>query len=190
MDEKQGFKTIKEITFDEIDFYLEKIKGELWNVWTGDTYSWRHDVFNQGGHDKFALMFKLPIREIEDDQVQHVNDSLMLVYGNNERRFMQYIYKVLLPEAVIRICMEMNPGINFEEAERIMSDTNNSNDQENDDSAVHNPFDSKLSQMTVGELRQKLETNEGESQFDATSVEKEFSDIMSLFRHDSGELHT
>ncbi|XP_076350804.1 uncharacterized protein LOC143247130 isoform X2 [Tachypleus tridentatus] len=115
-------KNIKELTNRQLQHIFNKSLSFLQEVHNGKLFNQRHEDFLHGGQASRSLTFQVPLSMFKEDQIDFIMDLLMEVYcKKNPAENLDYILKVLLPVALIKVHMEVT-GKSYKESDNIMSD--------------------------------------------------------------------
>jgi hypothetical protein len=99
---------------EELEQRVKELRSFLTNIGKGEGPNERFNLFKDGGKSRFNLDANCPMGKYSDDQHELVSTTVALMFG--EEHSPDYICKVLFPEALIKIYMDVQ-GCQYEEAE-------------------------------------------------------------------------
>ncbi|XP_067125883.1 uncharacterized protein [Centruroides vittatus] len=105
--------------------YLKDIVKRNWSklkgIACGKVYSRRHRDYVRGGKAKIDLTFQVHLAPFTEKQIDYIMDLLIPEFYKGNYEDMDYILKVLLPEVLIIVHMELN-GTTHKKSEKLMSE--------------------------------------------------------------------
>ncbi|XP_022094602.1 uncharacterized protein LOC110981380 [Acanthaster planci] len=99
-----------------------KNRRYLKEIFIGKRPCKRHANYKQGGSTRANLAYEAWYGPYTEDQVDCVMNELVKVYCSSHNKYFDYVSKVLLPEALTKICMDVL-HIPLEEAQAILEKT-------------------------------------------------------------------
>ncbi|CAH1791877.1 unnamed protein product, partial [Owenia fusiformis] len=84
-------------------------------------YNRRHEDYKQGGKAKVNLMYQVRLGIFYEEQHEVVIEQLMAIFCKTNFTLLDYILKVLLPEMLVKIYMDVKHSTH-DEAEQFMED--------------------------------------------------------------------
>ncbi|CAH1263317.1 Hypp2668 [Branchiostoma lanceolatum] len=111
---------VKDLDSDQIRYLVKKDERYLKNIFKGNISCRRHEDYKRGGAARADLNFQVRLgmfHEAQQDEVLEVLNAIFCPAGNN--KYLDYVFKVLLPEALIKIHMHIS-GASHDESEYTM----------------------------------------------------------------------
>ncbi|KAI8483243.1 hypothetical protein Bbelb_389840 [Branchiostoma belcheri] len=111
---------VKDLNSEQIRYLVQKEDRYLKDIFKGKLFCRRHEDYKRGGIARADLDFQVRLGMFHESQHDEVLDVLNARYcpaGNN--KYLDYVFKVLLPEALIKIHMDIT-GTSHDESEDIM----------------------------------------------------------------------
>lgn len=99
---------------DELQERVKDLEIYLLGIKEGHGPQERLKFYNKGGKDRLDLDANCPMGKFTDDQHELVSSTLLVLFQNRESA--DYICKVLLAEALIKIYMDTQ-GCQYDQAE-------------------------------------------------------------------------
>ncbi|XP_033100005.1 uncharacterized protein LOC117103544 [Anneissia japonica] len=119
-------RNIDGLNLEAIAFIVWKNQQYLRDIFQGKShFSVRHENYKKGGVKKADLDFKVPLHMFSDEQVETVIEILVKIFCSRGTKYWDYVMKVLLAEALIKIYMDIH-HINYNEAQEIIDNMKNS----------------------------------------------------------------
>ncbi len=112
---------MKDLTEEQLKELLHKNTPLMKRVFSGKhSASWRHLHYKAKGAKKRALTYKVPVGPFKDEQHQTIVSYLMEIYCSNNKRYLDYVLKVLVSEMLIAIYMDVHHISDPKKAEELM----------------------------------------------------------------------
>ncbi|CAH1263344.1 Hypp2676 [Branchiostoma lanceolatum] len=111
---------VKDLDSDQIRYLVKKDERYLKHIFKGKISCRRHEDYKRGGAARADLNFQVRLgmfHEAQQDEVLEVLNAIFCPAGNN--KYLDYVFKVLLPEALIKIHMHIS-GASHDESEYTM----------------------------------------------------------------------
>ncbi|XP_035682984.1 uncharacterized protein LOC118420313 isoform X3 [Branchiostoma floridae] len=119
-DSIKNIRHVKDLNSEQIRFLVQKDERYLKDIFKGKIFCRRHEDYKRGGSSRADLNFQVRLGMFHEDQQDEVLEVLSAMFcpaGNN--KYLDYVFKVLLPEALIKIHMHISGG-SHDESEDIM----------------------------------------------------------------------
>lgn len=100
---------------------IKKNWSKLKDIECGRAYSRRHQDYFRGGRAKIDLTFQVHVSQFTEKQIDYIMNLLIPEFYKGGYEDMDYILKVILPETLIIIYMELY-GTTHKESDRLMSE--------------------------------------------------------------------
>ncbi|XP_071800237.1 uncharacterized protein [Asterias amurensis] len=120
-DGKPDVECMKRLDALQLKRLVRRNKRFLREIFVGKRPCKRHLEYKQGGYARANLAYEAWYGPFTEDQVDCIMTELMKVYCAKHNRFLEYLSKVLLPEALTKICMDVL-HLSQEAAQLIMED--------------------------------------------------------------------
>ncbi|XP_033629982.1 uncharacterized protein LOC117292151 [Asterias rubens] len=120
-DGKPDVECMKRLDALQLKRLVRRNKRFLREIFVGKRPCKRHLDYKQGGYARANLAYEAWYGPFTEDQVDCIMTELMKVYCAKHNRFLEYLSKVLLPEALTKICMDVL-HLSQEAAQLIMED--------------------------------------------------------------------
>lgn len=99
---------VDELNEQHLHYLLMKHKVYLQDIFSGKVSSERHDVYKKGGKARKDLNHHVHLGLFTEEQLDVVMETLMSIFCKKHHKYLEYIMKVLLPEALIKIYMNFH----------------------------------------------------------------------------------
>ncbi|XP_046579793.1 uncharacterized protein LOC124287339 [Haliotis rubra] len=109
-----------ELTESHIQMMVLGSEGYLRSIFTGKHQCQRHEDYKKGGKARLNLNYQVNLAMFTEPQQDAVMETLMGIFCKRHHKYMDYILKVLLPEMMIRILMEVK-HMTYDDTEALMS---------------------------------------------------------------------
>ncbi|XP_067680271.1 uncharacterized protein [Haliotis asinina] len=109
-----------ELTESHIQMMVLGSEGYLRSIFTGKHQCRRHEDYKKGGKTRLNLNYQVNLAMFTEPQQDAVMETLMGMFCKRHHKYMDYILKVLLPEMMIRILMEVK-HMTYDDTEALMS---------------------------------------------------------------------
>ncbi|XP_066280394.1 uncharacterized protein [Branchiostoma lanceolatum] len=119
-DSIKKIRHVKDLDSDQIRYLVKKDERYLKDIFKGNISCRRHEDYKRGGAARADLNFQVRLgmfHEAQQDEVLEVLNAIFCPAGNN--KYLDYVFKVLLPEALIKIHMHIS-GASHDESEYTM----------------------------------------------------------------------
>ncbi|XP_041353431.1 uncharacterized protein LOC121371534 [Gigantopelta aegis] len=113
----QSVDSIKKIQLEKLVFSYEPYLRKLFQ---GQVSCWRHQEYKKGGSSRANLNYYVHFGLFTEEQQDVVMETLMSIFCKKHHRYLDYIMKVLLPEILIKILMEMKE-LSHNEADTLLA---------------------------------------------------------------------
>ncbi|XP_060070538.1 uncharacterized protein LOC132550485 [Ylistrum balloti] len=113
-------ESVKDLNEQHMWFLVQDNKKYLRNIFEGKIPCERHKQFKQGGRARFRLNYQVYLSLFTDEQQDIVMEALMSIFCKKDHGFLDYVMKVMLPEMLIKIYMNVT-GLNHDEVDGIMA---------------------------------------------------------------------
>ncbi|CAH1792452.1 unnamed protein product [Owenia fusiformis] len=110
-----------ELTQEQLVHLVKENKKYLRNIYQGKAYNRRHEDYKKGGKARIDLTYQVRLGIFHEEQHDVVMEQLMTMFCKKNFHFLDYILKVLLPETLVKIYMDVKHSTH-EEAEQFMED--------------------------------------------------------------------
>ncbi|XP_074651077.1 uncharacterized protein LOC141905893 [Tubulanus polymorphus] len=104
-------KTVKDVSQLEdkqLTYLVMQNECYLRNIFQGKTKCRRHEDYKNGGKSRRNLTLQVPITLYSDAQCDVIIKGLMDMFCPTDTKYMDYVFRVLLPETLIKIYMEVH----------------------------------------------------------------------------------
>ncbi|XP_050407631.1 uncharacterized protein LOC126822670 isoform X2 [Patella vulgata] len=110
---------VSDLNRDHIKMLVLSSESYLRDIFQGKVVCERHQDYKKGGMDRNNLNYQVHLELFTDEQHDVVMETLMEMFCKKHHKYMDYLLKVLLPEVLVKIYMEVK-GTTHQETERIM----------------------------------------------------------------------
>ncbi|XP_071486871.1 uncharacterized protein [Diadema antillarum] len=110
---------VRELTEDDIASLTLRNKLYLRRIFTGKISCERHQLYKKKPSDRMALKHQVRLGPFRDEQMDAVMGELVKIYCKRHFKYMDYISKVLLPEAMAKIYMDVH-SVSHAQAEQVI----------------------------------------------------------------------
>nr|XP_006813608.1 PREDICTED: suppressor protein SRP40-like [Saccoglossus kowalevskii] len=117
----QKIRDVVQLNEEEMTYLVNKNEGYLRKIFQGKIYSWRHEDYKTGGIRRIDLTYQVHHGSFSEEQQEVVMQSLMLMFCATHSKYLDYVLKVMCPEALIKIQMDVCKTTH-EETERNMKE--------------------------------------------------------------------
>lgn len=105
--ETKEMESIKDLNIDQLQRMVYKNEAYLRQIFEGKVLCERHQAFKAGGSEKRELNYESRIGQFTDEQVDGVVKALMGIFCKRHMKYFDYLMQVLLPEALIKMHMDI-----------------------------------------------------------------------------------
>ncbi|XP_071079963.1 uncharacterized protein [Haliotis cracherodii] len=113
-------RTESELRESHIQMMVLASEGYLRSIFTGQIQCRRHEDYKRGGIARLNLNYQVNLGMFSEPQQDAVMETLMAIFCKRHHKYMDYLLKVLLPEMMIRILMEVK-HTTYDDTEALMS---------------------------------------------------------------------
>ncbi|XP_033735150.1 uncharacterized protein LOC117323803 isoform X3 [Pecten maximus] len=113
-------ESVKDLNEQHVWFLVQENKRYLKDIFEGKIPCERHKQFKQGGKTRYRLNYQVYLSLFTDEQQDVVMEALMAIFCKKDHGFLDYVMKVMLPEILIKIYMEVT-GLDHDEVDEIMA---------------------------------------------------------------------
>ncbi|OWF46994.1 uncharacterized protein LOC110454907 [Mizuhopecten yessoensis] len=113
-------ESVKDLNEQHVRFLVQENRRYLKDIFEGKIPCERHKLYKQGGRTRNRLNYQVYLGLFTDEQQDVVMEALMSIFCKKNHGFLDYVMKVILPEVLIKIYMEVT-GLNHEEVDHIMA---------------------------------------------------------------------
>ncbi|KAK3595552.1 hypothetical protein CHS0354_021661 [Potamilus streckersoni] len=118
--EIKACKHVRELNEEHLQFLVMSNKKYLRDIFEGEIYSERHELFKAGGKTRRDLNYRVHLGLFNEEQYDLVMETLMSIFCKKDHKYLDYLLRVLLPEMLIKIYMEVH-GTSHAETDNIMA---------------------------------------------------------------------
>ncbi|XP_071832420.1 uncharacterized protein [Apostichopus japonicus] len=118
---EESLKTIKnvsELSGDQLQ-YLTKVNASyLREIFQGRRACLRHTEYKSSSSLRAEMMYLVSYGDFSVDNLEIIMDTLVPIFCRKSSKFLDYVSKVLLPELLVKICMDVL-HLDYKEAESL-----------------------------------------------------------------------
>ncbi|CAB3979031.1 Hypothetical predicted protein [Paramuricea clavata] len=120
--EPEGLKDVskvEDLRDDQLKFLINQMEDYLRTIFRGEVYCRRHEDYKKGGKCRDDLNFQVGMAHFSEDQHECILSSLVAMFCYKDTKYLDYVTKVMLPEALIKLYQDIHKT-SFEEAEECL----------------------------------------------------------------------
>ncbi|XP_028395870.1 uncharacterized protein LOC114519896 [Dendronephthya gigantea] len=110
---------VEDLQEDHLKFLINQMEDYLRTIFRGEVYSQRHEDYKKGGKYRDDLNFQVGMAHFNEDQHECIMSSLVAMFCYRDSKYLDYVTKVMLPEALIKLYQDIHKT-SFEEAEECL----------------------------------------------------------------------
>ncbi|XP_072024038.1 uncharacterized protein [Amphiura filiformis] len=115
-------RDIRRLNDGDIEYLMKRNKHYFKKIFSGKIACRRHQDYKAGGYLRSDLNHSVRFGPFTDEQQDMIIRALIRVFCRKHNHYFDYVTKVLLPEALAKICMEIQ-GVTHPEAEKFLRET-------------------------------------------------------------------
>ncbi|XP_064622585.1 uncharacterized protein LOC135484826 [Lineus longissimus] len=119
--EIQSIHDVSKLSDSHLQYLVTKYEKYLQEIFQGKSRSWRHEDYKRGGKDRQNLTYNIHTLRYREEQEDTVMESLMKIFCSKHQKYLDYVFKVMFPEMLIKIYMEVR-SCSMEKAEADLED--------------------------------------------------------------------
>ncbi|KAL3873128.1 hypothetical protein ACJMK2_036283 [Sinanodonta woodiana] len=120
MQEIKSAKHVRDLNEEQLMFLVMSSKKYLRDIFQGKIDCERHKLYKEGGKTRRDLDFRIHLGLFTEEQHDIVMERMMSIFCNKHHKYLDYLLRVLLPEMLIKIYMEVH-GTSHAETDKIMA---------------------------------------------------------------------
>ncbi|KAL5009105.1 hypothetical protein ScPMuIL_014686 [Solemya velum] len=114
-------RDISELGEEHIQHLVLNNENYLRQIFQGKTLCKRHEQYKEGGQRRKDLNYQVHLGLFSDEQHDVVMEMLIFLFCKRHHQYLDYLLKVLLPEMLIKIYMEIH-GTDYDESNQRMAE--------------------------------------------------------------------
>lgn len=114
-----GIMNVHNLTPKQIMRLVKESEDYLRKIFEGKTASWRHEMYKTGGPERHRLNFQCQFGNLSPKQLDIIMEGLFNIFCKKHLKYEDYVSKVMLAEAIIKIHMDIYQ-ISHKEAEDML----------------------------------------------------------------------
>lgn len=119
----QDVRRVEDLQNDHLKFLINKMEEYLRSIFRGEVYCRRHEEYKNGGKSRDNLNFQVGMAHFSEDQHDCIMDALVAMFCYKHVKYLDYVTKVMLPEALIKLYQDIHKTT-FDQAEEcLLNDT-------------------------------------------------------------------
>ncbi|XP_054774833.2 uncharacterized protein LOC129283017 [Lytechinus pictus] len=112
-------RLVKELKINDMVLRTHRNRRYLNEVFLGQRACERHQCYKRGGPHRIGMGSSVRLGPFSEDQMDAVMGELVKIYCNKHIKYLDYVSKVLVPEAMTKIYMDVH-GASHTHAEEVM----------------------------------------------------------------------
>ncbi|XP_074658693.1 uncharacterized protein LOC141911569 [Tubulanus polymorphus] len=117
----RAVKEVSQLEAQQISYLVTKNEQYLRSIFQGKIKCRRHEDYKNGGKDRRNLTYQVPVTLYSEDQGDCIMEQLLHMFCQTHMKYMDYVFRVLFPEILVKIYMEVHQT-SHELAEERMAD--------------------------------------------------------------------
>ncbi|XP_052767328.1 uncharacterized protein LOC128208055 isoform X2 [Mya arenaria] len=118
--EIEEISNVEDLNQEQLEHMVRHREGYLRKIFEGSVLCERHLDFKRGGSSKRDLDYNSRIGSYTDEQVDTVMEALINIFCKRHNKYLDYLMKVLLPEMLVKIYMDIH-NTSHEASEQILA---------------------------------------------------------------------
>ncbi|PIK47181.1 putative suppressor protein SRP40-like [Apostichopus japonicus] len=118
---EESLKTIKnvsELSGDQLQYLTKVNESYLREIFQGRRACLRHTEYKSSSSLRAEMMYLVSYGDFSVDNLEIIMDTLVPIFCRKSSKFLDYVSKVLLPELLVKICMDVL-HLDYKEAESL-----------------------------------------------------------------------
>ncbi|XP_053400290.1 uncharacterized protein LOC128557215 [Mercenaria mercenaria] len=115
--EIRAISSIGKLNEEHLQYLIRNNEKYLRSIFEGKVACERHQAYKKGGKSRRDLNYNSRLGQYTEEQVDTVMESLIAIFCKRHHKYLDYIMKVLLPEMLIKVHMDIH-STSHEESER------------------------------------------------------------------------
>lgn len=116
-------RKVEDLRSDHLKYLINNMEEYLRTIFRGEVYCRRHEDYKKGGKSKDNLNFQVGMAHFTEDQHDCIMDALMAMFCYKHIKYIDYVTKVMFPEALIKLYQDVHQTKYDEAEEHLLNDT-------------------------------------------------------------------